>query len=96
MSIASIASVVPTLIIIWAVLTACFVGLVTYRAQITRYENDRLFLSEAATGERQQTEIIHRINQIQPYVRISGIAAGLFSVLIIAIWTADAWVTIHS
>ena len=96
MHIASITAALPTLIIVWAVLTACFVALVTYRGQLTRYENDRLFLSEAAVGERQQSEIVYKINRIQPYVRTSGIAAALFTVLIVAIWTADAWVTIHS
>jgi ABC-type transport system involved in cytochrome c biogenesis permease subunit len=85
------------MLIVWAIVTACFVALLTYRGQLTRYEQDRLFLTNISPhGERQQSEIVKRINQIQPYVRILGVAATIVTVLIVAVWTADAWKTLHS
>ncbi len=88
---------VPTMLIIWAAVTACFVALLTYRGQLTRYEQERLFLTNInPNGEREQTEIVKRINQIQPYVRVLGAAATLVTVSIVAIWTLDAWKTLHS
>lgn len=88
---------VPTMLIIWAAVTACFVALLTYRGQLTRYEQERLFLTNInPNGEREQTEIVKRINQIQPYVRVLGAAATLVTVTIVAIWTLDAWKTLHT
>ena len=97
MSLDTAIQAVPTMLSIWAVVTAFFVAILTYRGQLTRYEQERLFLTNInPNGERQQTEIVHRINQIQPYVRILGIAATMLTVAIVAIWTLDAWKTIHS
>lgn len=88
---------VPTLLIIWAAFTACLVAILTYRGQLTRYEQERLFLTNInPNGQRKQSEIVHRINQIQPYVRILGAITTLITVGIVAIWTLDAWHTIHS
>lgn len=84
---------IPTLLIIWAILTACFVALLTYRGTLTRYEDDQLFLNEdeaTASGERRQTEIVRRIHQIEPLVRIFAAAASLMTVGIVGIWVADA------
>ena len=84
-------SAVPTLLIIWATLVACFVGLLTYRGQLTRYEDDQLFLAENnPDGERQQYDIVRRVNQVQPFVRLFGGAAGVLTASIVGIWVADA------
>ncbi len=84
-------SAVPTLLIIWASLVACFVGLLTYRGQLTRYEDDQLFLAENnPDGQQQQYDIVRRVNQVQPYVRIFGAAAGVLTAGIVGIWVADA------
>lgn len=97
MTLESAISAVPVMLIIWAILTACFVALLTYRGQLTRYEQERLFLTNInPSGERQQSEIIKRINQIQPFVRIFGVAATIVTVSIVALWTVDAWKTLHS
>jgi hypothetical protein len=97
MTIESAIQAVPVMLIVWAVLTACFVALLTYRGQLTRYEQERLFLTNInPNGERQQSEIVKRINQIQPYVRIFGVAATVVTVSIVFLWTADAWRTLHS
>ncbi len=97
MTLESAISAVPVMLIVWAVLTACFVALLTYRGQLTRYEQERLFLTNInPTGEREQSEIVKRINQVQPYVRAFGVLATVVTVSIVALWTADAWKTLHS
>ncbi len=91
MTLNSAVSAVPTLLIIWASLVACFVGLLTYRGQLTRYEDDQLFLAENnPDGQRQQYDIVRRVNQVQPFVRLFGGAAGLMTAGIVGIWVADA------
>jgi hypothetical protein len=97
MSLDSAINAIPLMLTIWAAVTACFVAILTYRGQLTRYEQERLFLSNINTdGERRQTEIVNRIRQIQPYVRILGFATTIITVGIVAVWTMDAWRTLHT
>lgn len=97
MNLATAVQAVPTMLVVWAAVTACFVGLLTYRGQLTRYEQERLFLNEAtAIGARKQTEIVGRIRQVDPYVKIFGVVATLVTVCIVAIWTLDAWSVLRS
>lgn len=97
MNLVSAINAVPTMLIAWAAVTACFVAILTYRGQLTRYEQERLFLTNInSDGERRQTEIVQRIKQIQPYVRLLGAVATVITVSIVAIWTLDAWNTIRS
>ncbi len=91
MSLASALSAVPTLLVVWAVTTALFVGLLTYRGQLTRYEDEQLFLADInPDGPRKQSEIVRRVNQVQPFVRIFAAVAGLLAVSIVGIWVAEA------
>ena len=91
MSLDSVVSAVPVLLVVWASLVACFVGLLTYRGQLERYEDDQLFLAENnPEAEREQSDIVRRVNQVQPFVKIFGGAAGLMTAGIVGIWVADA------
>jgi len=97
MSLDSAVNAIPLMLTIWAACTACFVAILTYRGQLTRYEQERLFLSNInPDGQRRQSEIVNRIRQIQPIVRILGAATTIITVGIVAIWTMDAWRTLHS
>ena len=39
---------IPVLLIVWAAILACFLGLLAYKGQLTRYEEDQLFLTRAS------------------------------------------------
>jgi hypothetical protein len=83
---------IPVLLIIWAAIVACFLGLLAYKGQLTRYEEDQLFLSETVSHEQQlQTEIVRKVTKIQPFVRIFGVAAAVMTAGIVGIFTWDAW-----
>jgi hypothetical protein len=83
---------IPLLLIIWAAIVACFLGVLAYKGQLTRYEEDQLFLSETVSHEQQvQSEIIRKINKIQPFVRILGVASAVMTAGIVGIFTWDAW-----
>jgi hypothetical protein len=82
----------PELLIVWAVIAACFLALLAYRGQLTRYEEDQLFLAETETNEqRQQGEIVRKVNKIRPFVNVFGYAAALMTIGIVGICTYDAW-----
>jgi hypothetical protein len=85
-------SALPVLLIVWAVFSACFLALLAYKGQLTRYEEDQLFLSETVSHEQQvQSEIVRKVNQIAPFVRVFGVAAAVMTAGIVGIFTYDAW-----
>ena len=84
-------SAIPVMLIIWGVIVACFLALLAYRGQLTRYEEDQLFLTETETNEqREQNEIVKKVNKIQPLVRILGAATVAMTVGIIGIFATVA------
>jgi hypothetical protein len=85
-------SYLPVLLIVWAAVAACFLALLAYRSQLTRYEEDQLFLSDSQSNDRQeQTEIIRKVNKIRPMVNLFGYAAALMTIGIVGLFTYDAW-----
>ena len=83
----------PVLLTVWAVLTGCFLALLVYRGQLTRYEDEQHFLNDDARGNEraQQSDIVRRINRLQPIVRVVGAAAGIVTVCAVGIYVWDAW-----
>jgi hypothetical protein len=85
-------SAIPVMLIAWGVVAACFLALLAYRGQLTRYEEDQLFLSDSESNEQhEQKEIVRKVNQIQPVIRALGVAAAAMTVGIVGIFTYDAW-----
>jgi hypothetical protein len=85
-------SVITDMLIVWAVIAACFLALLAYRGQLTRYEEDQLFLSETESNEqREQSEIVRKVNKLQPFVRVLGVATAAMTAGIVGIFTYDAW-----
>ncbi len=86
----------PLLLSIWAALTISFLALLVYRGQLTRYEEDQLFLNDSNTQERElQTNLVRRIEKLQPIVRVVGGAAGLATACAVGIYVWDAWKSIQ-
>jgi hypothetical protein len=85
-------SAIPVMLIVWGVVAACFLALLAYRGQLTRYEEDQLFLNDTETHEQhEQNEIIRKVNKIGPAIRVLGFAAAAMTVSIVGIFTYDAW-----
>lgn len=83
----------PILLTIWAVLAVTFFGLLIYRGQITRYEDEQLFIGDSATKHsmEEQNEIINRVQRLQPIVRIVGTAASLMTAFAVGLYVWDAY-----
>jgi hypothetical protein len=87
----------PALIVIWAVLTGLFLALLAYNGTVTRYEENQLFLADINANEQQrQSAIVRRVNRIMPFVRALGTLSAIMTVLIIGIYTWDAWQRIQT
>ena len=84
-------SIMLLLWIVWAVVTTLLLALLAYRGTLTRYEEDQLFLDPAASHQQQeQTQIVQKVNKIQPLIRIVTGATCLLTVGIIGLYVWDA------
>ena len=82
----------PLLIVIWAVFTGLFLALLAYNGTISRYEENQLFLDDINANEKQQqSSIVRKIQKTLPYIRTLGTLSAVMTVVIIAIYTLDAW-----
>jgi hypothetical protein len=89
--------VLPALIVIWAVLTGLFLALLAYNGTVTRYEENQLFLADINANEQQrQSSIVRRVNKTMPFVRALGGLSAVMTILIIGIYTWDAWQRIQA
>jgi hypothetical protein len=72
------------LLVVWGALTAVLVVLLIYRSTLTMHEDEQLFLSESESQmEKDQIEIMHKVDKLNPFVRWLGAASGLL-ILVIA------------
>jgi len=86
----SYSTALPTLLVLWGAITICFLILLAYRGQVTRYEEDQLFLnSEASMEEQQQAEIGQKVKRVAPLIRIFGGATTLATLSIVAVFFYD-------
>lgn len=84
-------SAMPILWIVWAGVTAILLILLAYRGTVTRYEEDQIFLDDCADHQKkEQTEILAKINRIQPFVRIATGATCALTAGILGIYVWDA------
>jgi len=80
------------MLIVWGIIAACYLVLLAYRGQLTRYEEDQLFLSDDDSNEhREQVNIVRKVNRLQPVIRILGVATAALTIGIIGLFTYDAW-----
>jgi hypothetical protein len=87
----------PALIVIWAVMTGLFLALLAYNGTVTRYEENQLFLADINANEQQrQSAIVRRVNRVMPFVRGLGTLSALMTLLIIGMYTWDAWQRIQA
>jgi hypothetical protein len=65
------------------VLTAVLVILLIYRSTLTMHEDEQLFLSETESQmEKEQIELMRKVDRLSPIVRWLGGASGLLLLVI--------------
>ena len=79
--------------IVWAAVAGTALALLLYRAMLTRYEQDQLFLDDNILSEEhhRQEDVINRIHRVNPYLTVAGGAACLMLAGLIGTYTWQAW-----
>ena len=76
-----------SLLIAWGVLTGILIVLLIYRSTLTMHEDDQLFLGESESHmQKEQIEIMQKVNKINPLVRWLGACSGLLILVIAGIF----------
>lgn len=84
------------LLIAWGVLTAALIGLLIYRGTLTMHEDDQLFLGESESHMAQeQVEIMKKVNQLGPLVKVLGAASAVMFLGIAGIYVYQGWMQIQ-
>jgi hypothetical protein len=66
-------------------------ALLVYRATLTRYEEDELFLDDASSSRHQANEaVLRKVAKLQPLVRVSIGITCLLTVAIVGFYVWDA------
>ena len=74
------------MLIVWGVVTGILLLLLFYRSMLTRQEDDQLFIDESsASRATEQSQLIAKVNKINPLVKLVGATSGLM-ILAIAGW----------
>jgi hypothetical protein len=72
------------LLIAWGILTAILIVLLIYKSTLTMHEDDSIFLNASESHmEKEQQEIIRKMNKIKPVVKVLGALSGAM-ILVIA------------
>ncbi len=72
------------LLAVWGVLTGVLIVLLIYKSTLTMHEDDSIFLNDTESQmEKDQVEIINKMNRLKPLVRVLGALSGLM-ILVIA------------
>src|SRR5882724_9780437 len=72
------------LLIAWGILTTILVVLMIYKSTLTMHEDDSIFLNETESQmEKEQVEILAKVNKITPILKVLGALSGLM-ILVIA------------
>ena len=74
------------LLSLWGGLTLVLVVLLIYRGTLTMHEDDQLFLDSAEDHmQKEQQELLHKMDKITPWVRILGACSALLIFVIAGI-----------
>ena len=77
--------------IAWGAFTLVLVILLIYRATLSMQEDDQLFLDDAESHmQKDQEELLGKMNKLQPFVRGFGAASGVLALLLVGLVVYDA------
>jgi len=80
----------PILWVVWSVLVLFTAALYIYRSNLTKDEEDQIFLDDSFEHEKTaQAAIIARVNKVQPVLRVALWLVGAATLLVVAYYVVD-------
>jgi hypothetical protein len=83
-------TIVPIMWSVWGVLVLFMAALFIYRSNLTRDEEDQIFLDDSFDHEKTaQAAIVSKVNKIQPLLRLAMVLVGVATVFVIGYYVMD-------
>lgn len=80
----------PVLWVLWCAMVLFTAALYVYRSNLTRDEEDQIFLDDSFNHEKTaQAAIIAKVNKVQPVLRVALWLLGGTTVLVIGYYIVD-------
>jgi len=81
----------PVVWVVWAGIITLLLILLVYRSNLTRYEEDQIFLDDSGNHQKkEQEELLVKVGKIQPLIRIVTGATCVLTVGILGVYVWDA------
>jgi hypothetical protein len=79
------------MIAVWGLMVISFMALMVYRAHLSQFETDQLFLNETVPTHLHQEhdDIVRRLGTVEPLCKGVGAAAIVMTLAIICVWGAS-------
>jgi hypothetical protein len=75
---------------VWGVLVLIMSGLFIYRSNLSRDEEDQVFLDDAFNHEKTaQAAIVTKINKVQPLVKAATVLVGVATLFVVGYYVMD-------
>jgi hypothetical protein len=76
-------------IAVWGLTVIAFMALMAYRAHLTQYETDQIFLESVPTHiHEEHDDLVRRIDRIGPACKVVGASAAVMTLILIGVWIA--------
>lgn len=83
-------TIVPVMWVVWSMLVLFTAALYIYRSNLTRDEEDQIFLDDSFEHEKAaQAAIMTKVNKVQPLLRVSLWLVGVASLFVIGYYIID-------
>jgi phage shock protein PspC (stress-responsive transcriptional regulator) len=83
-------TLVPMMWVVWGVLAVVAVALYLYRSNLTRDEEDQIYLDDAFQHEKvAQQAIVAKVTKVEPLLRVAMWLVGGWTVLVAAYYVRD-------
>jgi hypothetical protein len=83
-------TIVPVMWVVWSLIVLFTAALYIYRSNLTRDEEDQIFLDDSFEHEKTaQAAIIAKVNKVQPVLRIALWLVGVATLFVIGYYIVD-------
>ena len=87
---------VPVMWTVWSAIVVITAALYLYRSNLTRDEEDQIFLDDSFDHEKaQQAAIVARVQKIEPLLRTAQVLVGAMSVVVLGYYVRDILVHLN-
>jgi hypothetical protein len=83
-------TIVPIMWTVWSAIVALTAALYIYRSNLTRDEEDQIFLDDSFEHEKSaQAAIVAKVNRVQPILRVASVLVGVATLFVIGYYIVD-------